>query len=174
VGRLPLQSLVGSGARAHEEGLSWNVMRLYCIRYCMFVQAVFGIGRGCFFLPRPLGTSHFRAHRMLVSARLNKASVLLHVRRCLKYLPKFKWDHLTEEINYQKAVCIRAWHVNVYLQPYLLNNKIPVTINKKEQRQNNSGCCAVDRHIFLPLSLRELKRAVELTRLSTTHDSHDG
>lgn len=22
----------------------------------------------------------------------------------LKYLPKFKWDHLTEEINYQKAV----------------------------------------------------------------------
>lgn len=23
---------------------------------------------------------------------------------CLKYLPKFKWDHLTEEINYQKAV----------------------------------------------------------------------
>lgn len=23
---------------------------------------------------------------------------------CLKYLPKFKWDHLTEEINYEKAV----------------------------------------------------------------------
>ncbi|GAB4820281.1 hypothetical protein N2152v2_007327 [Parachlorella kessleri] len=23
---------------------------------------------------------------------------------CMKYLPKFKWDHLTEEINYQKAV----------------------------------------------------------------------
>jgi ESF2/ABP1 family protein len=23
---------------------------------------------------------------------------------CLKYLPKFKWDHLTEEINYQKAI----------------------------------------------------------------------
>lgn len=23
---------------------------------------------------------------------------------CLKYLPKFKWDHLTEEINYQRAV----------------------------------------------------------------------
>lgn len=23
---------------------------------------------------------------------------------CIKYLPKFKWDHLTEEINYQKAV----------------------------------------------------------------------
>ena len=23
---------------------------------------------------------------------------------CLRYLPKFKWDHLTEEINYQKAV----------------------------------------------------------------------
>ena len=22
----------------------------------------------------------------------------------LKYLPKFKWDHLTEEINYQKAI----------------------------------------------------------------------
>jgi ESF2/ABP1 family protein len=22
----------------------------------------------------------------------------------LKYLPKFKWDHLTEEINYQRAV----------------------------------------------------------------------
>ncbi len=24
--------------------------------------------------------------------------------RCLKYLPKFKWDHLTEEIAYEKAV----------------------------------------------------------------------
>ncbi len=24
--------------------------------------------------------------------------------RCLKYLSKFKWDHLTEEINYQRAV----------------------------------------------------------------------
>eukprot|EP00887_Chlorella_sp_A99_P007339 scaffold2.g7339.t1 len=23
---------------------------------------------------------------------------------CMKYLPKFKWDHLTEEINYQRAV----------------------------------------------------------------------
>ncbi|KAL6768773.1 hypothetical protein ACKKBF_B16145 [Auxenochlorella protothecoides x Auxenochlorella symbiontica] len=23
---------------------------------------------------------------------------------CLRYLPKFKWDHLTEEINYQKAI----------------------------------------------------------------------
>lgn len=23
---------------------------------------------------------------------------------CMKYLPKFKWDHLTEEINYEKAV----------------------------------------------------------------------
>ena len=23
---------------------------------------------------------------------------------CLKYLPRFKWDHLTEEINYQRAV----------------------------------------------------------------------
>lgn len=23
---------------------------------------------------------------------------------CMKYLPKFKWDHLTEEVNYQKAV----------------------------------------------------------------------
>lgn len=23
---------------------------------------------------------------------------------CMKYLPKFKWDHLTEEINYQKAI----------------------------------------------------------------------
>lgn len=23
---------------------------------------------------------------------------------CLKYLPKFKWDNLTEEINYQKAI----------------------------------------------------------------------
>ncbi|KAI8465174.1 MAG: hypothetical protein J3K34DRAFT_461551 [Monoraphidium minutum] len=23
---------------------------------------------------------------------------------CLKYLPKFKWDHLTEEVNYEKAV----------------------------------------------------------------------
>ena len=22
----------------------------------------------------------------------------------MKYLPKFKWDHLTEEINYQKAI----------------------------------------------------------------------
>eukprot|EP00890_Picochlorum_soloecismus_P006833 jgi/Picsp_1/975/NSC_04459-R1_protein len=23
---------------------------------------------------------------------------------CIKYLPKFKWDHLTEELNYQRAV----------------------------------------------------------------------
>lgn len=23
---------------------------------------------------------------------------------CMKYLPKFKWDNLTEEINYQKAI----------------------------------------------------------------------
>lgn len=23
---------------------------------------------------------------------------------CMKYLPRFKWDHLTEEINYQRAV----------------------------------------------------------------------
>ena len=23
---------------------------------------------------------------------------------CIKYLPKFKWDHLTEELNYQRAI----------------------------------------------------------------------
>ena len=28
------------------------------------------------------------------------------VLRCLKYLSKFKWDHLTEEINYQRAVSL--------------------------------------------------------------------
>lgn len=108
----------------------------------------------------------------------------------IKYLPKFKWDHLTEEINYQKAVWEQRLATEVeaakrerdfYLSRVDKAKAVEAIVERKkrkrednEQEENPSGSRKNSETATTAAAGKKKKKTTTVAGTATTATGNDG